>query len=202
MLVARCPQCGNPVPVALQHPERMQCPSCEYEGEPPPEVQPYLQAALGVLTGLRLRHRQLTNLQKRALHSNIGALTGYLAFAVPFLVVFLCCGAAGLAALYERPGGFLTPAVCCLLPAMGMVLGVVVGFVALRRSSRRLKAVVVAVPPMMPGGMARCHLCGAGLEGEAHQSSASSSVLCSWSPTVMRAVSALRFGPMQRNPVS
>ena len=95
MLVSRCPECGKPAPVSLQHPERLQCLHCGYDGLPSAEARPYLQTALGVLQKLHVRHRQLTNLQKRALDSSWGALTGYLAFAIPVLVPFLCCGALG-----------------------------------------------------------------------------------------------------------
>jgi hypothetical protein len=70
MYVVTCPGCARPSAVSLAHPDMMACDACGYRGPIPEDAARSLRAAVAMIRGLDARGRQLSAVQRRALHSS------------------------------------------------------------------------------------------------------------------------------------
>lgn len=168
MLAMPCPACGTAVPLSLATPDRVRCPSCEYQGAPTPEVAAQLSEAQAVLEESAAADRQLGRVQRAALqwglYSEIGFVAMVLICTSPLLLMALKSSAEALyyEGMMAATSWIMVAGLCPVLLVLGaMALG---GWALLRRSRRKLERACVAVPPSKVGEPAGCHVCGGPLQ--------------------------------------
>jgi hypothetical protein len=164
VLVARCPGCGAPASVAVHSPEHLSCGACGFSGAPSPDVTSRLREAQAALARESVGHRQLSDLQRRAVtlgpRSEQLLLGAVLLFEAPFLAMIFFSIMRGLSTSGAEARRALLGG-CAYIPTVAVLAALAaVAFVQLRRMRRDLEAGCAALPPGRPGDAAGCRVCG------------------------------------------
>lgn len=161
MASIQCGHCGRPLRARLDL-ETQGCAACGAAEAFPSHVAARIKAARAALLLSDARRRQLSRQQREAITDGRRLLVVLGLVVLVALLPFGGCAASALARERPTTGGDLALRFAMLL-AMAGVGAFAIG--AFERARRRLPLACAALPPLVAGEHADCHVCGGPLAG-------------------------------------